>query len=149
MIILPNDELLIETGLPKGSMQHVERKVVDELLEKTNTLHQEISPEDQQPMPFTAWPGLGNPTAFIGKTGSDHLGKLFHNDMINSGISPQLISTTLKPEPPLHLSAPIQNAHLRCFWELRWNFRLPILTMNISKALMSSTSKATWFRTIN
>ncbi|MBW6492840.1 MAG: adenosine kinase, partial [Lentimicrobium sp.] len=43
MIMLPNDELLIEAGLPKGSMQHVQRNVIDDLLVKTNTLHQETS----------------------------------------------------------------------------------------------------------
>jgi hypothetical protein len=30
MIMLPNDELLIEAGLPKGSMQHVQSNVIDD-----------------------------------------------------------------------------------------------------------------------
>jgi sugar/nucleoside kinase (ribokinase family) len=94
MIMLPNDELLIETGLPKGSMQHVQRNVIDELLVKTNTLHHEISSGGSAANAIHGLARLGNPTAFIGKTGPDHLGKLFHNDMINSGISPQLISTS-------------------------------------------------------
>jgi sugar/nucleoside kinase (ribokinase family) len=91
MIQLPDDELLIEFVLPKGSMHHVERKAIDLLLEKTNTLHQEITSGGSAANAIHGLARLGNFTAFIGKTGPDYLGKIFHRDMINSGISPMLI----------------------------------------------------------
>lgn len=91
MIMLPGDELLIETQIPKGSMQHVERNVIDHLLEKTNTLHQEITSGGSAANTIHGLARLGHTTSFIGKIGSDHLGGIFHSDMIKSGISPQLL----------------------------------------------------------
>jgi sugar/nucleoside kinase (ribokinase family) len=61
---------------------------------KTNTLHQEISSGGSAANAIHGLARLGNFTAFIGKTGPDYLGKIFHRDMINSGISPMLIPST-------------------------------------------------------
>lgn len=91
LILLQNDELFIESGLPKGSMQHVERRVIDELLELSNTLYQEVTSGGSAANAIHGLARLGNSTAFIGKIGPDNLGKIFHSDMISSGIAPQLI----------------------------------------------------------
>lgn len=91
LIPLPDDDLLREFGLPKGSMQHVDRKVIDLLLEQTNAFKQEITSGGSAANAIHGLARLGNATAFIGKTGPDSLGKIFHEDMIKSGISPHLI----------------------------------------------------------
>ncbi len=91
MIPLPGDEWLKEYGLPKGSMQHVERRVIDRLLGETTKLSQQISSGGSAANAIHGLARLGNSTAFIGKTGTDRLGNIFYNDMINSGILPNLI----------------------------------------------------------
>jgi sugar/nucleoside kinase (ribokinase family) len=91
LIMLPNDDLLVETSIQKGSMKHVEREVIDLLLEQTKTLKIEISSGGSAANAIHGLARLGNTTSFIGKTGSDHLGRIFHSDMINSGIAPQLL----------------------------------------------------------
>ena len=91
LIMLPNDDLLAETNIQKGSMKHVEREVIDLLLEQTITLKREISSGGSAANAIHGLARLGNTTSFIGKIGSDHLGSIFHNDMINSGIAPQLL----------------------------------------------------------
>lgn len=93
-ILLPTDELLLETNLPKGSMQHVARKVVDELLGKNNSLYMEITSGGSAANAIHGLARLGNSTAFIGKIGPDNLGSIFHSDMVKSGISPQLITSS-------------------------------------------------------
>lgn len=93
LIPLPNDDLLREFDLPKGSMQHVERYVIDRLLERTASFRQEITSGGSAANAIHGLARLGNSTAFIGKTGPDRLGKLFRQDMINSRIAPLLIPT--------------------------------------------------------
>lgn len=91
MIPLPGDEWLNEFGLPKGSMQHVERSVIDNLLGKTTHFIQQISSGGSAANAIHGLARLGNTTAFIGKVGPDRLGNIFYSDMINSGIVPNLI----------------------------------------------------------
>ncbi|HHN48081.1 MAG TPA: adenosine kinase, partial [Bacteroidales bacterium] len=83
-----------ETGLPKGSMLHVERKIIDELLTKTGGLQQQITSGGSAANAIHGLARLGNATAFIGKTGPDNLGKIFYDDMVSSGIEPKLILST-------------------------------------------------------
>ncbi len=94
LILLPTDDLLHETGLPKGSMLHVERKIIDELLTKTGGLQQQITSGGSAANAIHGLARLGNSTAFIGKTGPDNLGKIFYDDMLRSGIEPKLIPST-------------------------------------------------------
>jgi len=94
LILLPTDDLLHETGLPKGSMLHVERKIIDELLTKTGGLQQQITSGGSAANAIHGLARLGNSTAFIGKTGPDNLGKIFYDDMVRSGIEPKLIPST-------------------------------------------------------
>ncbi|MBE0661653.1 MAG: adenosine kinase [Bacteroidales bacterium] len=94
MIMLPNDELLIEKGLPKGSMHHVGRSVVDDLLLRTLNLKRELTSGGSAANAIHGLARLGISTAFIGKIGPDDLGNIFYLDMINSGISPQLLHTS-------------------------------------------------------
>jgi len=91
LIPVPDETLLQEAGLPKGSMQHVERKVIDNLLDKTRSYKKQIASGGSAANAIHGLARLGNHTAFIGKTGGDHLGKVFRDDMIKSGIDPQLI----------------------------------------------------------
>jgi sugar/nucleoside kinase (ribokinase family) len=91
LIMLPTDDLLHETGLPKGSMLHVKRNIIDELLAKTGGLQKQIRSGGSAANAIHGLARLGNTTAFIGKTGPDHLGKIFYDDLVNGGIDPKLI----------------------------------------------------------
>ncbi|NLN96012.1 MAG: adenosine kinase [Bacteroidales bacterium] len=90
-IPLPDDGWLKDFKLPKGSMQHVERSIIDKLLEKTAAFNQQITSGGSAANTIHGLAHLGNSTAFIGKTGKDRLGTIFHNDLINSSINPHLI----------------------------------------------------------
>lgn len=93
-ILLPTDELLLETNLPKGSMKHVARRVVDELLGKNNSQRMEITSGGSAANAVHGLARLGNSTAFIGKIGPDNMGSIFYSDMVKSGISPKLLHTS-------------------------------------------------------
>jgi sugar/nucleoside kinase (ribokinase family) len=91
MIQLPDDSQLQKANLPKGSMQHVERSVVDQLLEQTRHLPHEITSGGSAANTIHGLARLGEETSFIGKTGPDPLGVIFRDDMLKSGIRPLLI----------------------------------------------------------
>lgn len=91
LIPIKDESLLKEAGLPKGSMQHVERIIVDKLLDQTSDHVKQIASGGSAANAIHGLARLGNQTSFIGKTGKDHLGKVFRDDMINSGIEPQLM----------------------------------------------------------
>jgi len=93
LIPIPDETILQEAVLPKGSMKHVERKVIDYLLDKASSYKKQIASGGSAANAIHGLARLGNHTAFIGKTGRDTLGQVFYNDMITSGIDPLLIGS--------------------------------------------------------
>lgn len=93
LIQLPDDDLLAESGLLKGSMFHVPRETIDALLSKTLSYPRQVTSGGSAANAIHGLARLKNTTAFIGKTGPDYLGDSFRNDLTNSGITPILISS--------------------------------------------------------
>jgi len=106
MTRLDHDDYLLQFGLPKGSMILVDavrsRKIYDETihLQKTvrsggsaaNTIH-----------------GLANmrmETGFIGKIGTDEMGKVFHDDMVSAGINAHLSQSHMETGRAIALISP-------------------------------------------
>lgn len=94
LIKLPGDELLKEAGLLKGSMLHVARETIDDLLLKTISFPRQITSGGSAGNAIHGLARLGHTTAFIGKTGPDCLGDSFRKDLEDSGIIPLLITST-------------------------------------------------------
>ena len=90
MIELPNDGLLEEFDLQKGSMQLVDKEVSNDMLEKIQHLKKSEISGGSAANTICGLAAMGVETAFIGKVGKDRLGKVFENDLIRNGIRPLL-----------------------------------------------------------
>ncbi|MDP2423988.1 MAG: PfkB family carbohydrate kinase, partial [Bacteroidales bacterium] len=93
MVTIPGDELLDHFNLTKGSMQHVGRKVFDDVLASVRDFKQVVTSGGSAANAIHGLASLGNQTAFIAKVGRDTLGDFFLNDMITNGIEPRFLRT--------------------------------------------------------
>lgn len=90
-----NDDALLNTfGLPKGSMQLVDAEFSQKIQEGTAHLNPALTSGGSAANTIHGLAHLGVPTAFIGKVGDDETGKVFKQDMIQSGIDPMLMIGT-------------------------------------------------------
>ena len=88
------DESLLETyGLPKGSMQLVDREFIQKLTQATEHMHRQLASGGSAANTIHGLAQLGVDTGFIGKVGKDELGKFFAQDMKEAGIDPQLFES--------------------------------------------------------
>jgi sugar/nucleoside kinase (ribokinase family) len=90
MVRLDNDELLQELNLPKGSMQLVDAYFSSKLLDKTVKLESAVASGGSAANTIHGLAKLGLDTGFIGKVGSDNLGRVFTFDLEKSRINPHL-----------------------------------------------------------
>lgn len=90
LIRLENDELLREFNLPKGSMQLVDQTFARKLQERTSTKVTVRASGGSAANTIHGLAELNIGTGFIGKIGSDMLGKFFKEDMKRAGIEPVL-----------------------------------------------------------
>ena len=92
---LKSDELLVELGLPKGSMQLVDAETSAKIQERSKDLEKEMASGGSAANTIHGLANLGIETAFIGTVGNDEIGNFFSDDLLKSGIKPLLnISTT-------------------------------------------------------
>jgi len=87
---LPNDDLLKEFDLEKGSMQLVDKNLSNLILSKIEQLKKTEVSGGSAANTICGLAELGIETAFIGKVGRDRLGEIFEKDLINCGIKPLL-----------------------------------------------------------
>ena len=87
---LPDDSLLEEFDLRKGSMQLVDKEFSNHILGKILALKKTEISGGSAANTICGLAAMGVETAFIGKVGKDRLGKVFENDLINNGIKPLL-----------------------------------------------------------
>jgi sugar/nucleoside kinase (ribokinase family) len=90
MVRLDNDELLQELNLPKGSMQLVDADFSSKVLDKTVKLESAVASGGSAANTIHGLAKLGLDTGFIGKVGSDNLGRVFTFDLEKSRINPHL-----------------------------------------------------------
>jgi len=91
MTILEDDDTLKHFGLPKGSMQLVDKDFSNKVLSGTKELLKTQSSGGSAANTIHGLARLGLPASFIGKVGKDDLGKFFSQDLINSNIKPEMI----------------------------------------------------------
>ncbi len=90
MTILENDGFLNTFRLQKGSMQLVDADFSLNILTYTEEMKKELSSGGSAANTIHGLANLGIATSFIGKTGNDHYGRFFADDMRNIGINPVL-----------------------------------------------------------
>jgi len=94
LVNLPNDSLLNEFNLPKGSMQHVDEATANCLWEKIQPLGTQVVAGGSAANTIAGIAQLGLPCTFIGKTGNDDLGHRFAADQTTHGIRSLLLKST-------------------------------------------------------
>lgn len=86
LAILPDDTLLQELALPKGSMQHVDRETGNRIWEKLKPLGADLVAGGSAANTINGAATFGMESGFIGKVGDDDLGSLFKSNQEKDGI---------------------------------------------------------------
>jgi sugar/nucleoside kinase (ribokinase family) len=90
MTQLDHDQYLTAFELPKGSMTLVDAHRSKRIYDDTIHLQKTVRSGGSAANTIHGLANLGVETGFIGKIGTDEMGKVFHDDMINAGINTHL-----------------------------------------------------------
>ena len=93
LAVLPDDSLLKEFHLPKGSMQHVDKETGDKIWAALKPLGVKYVAGGSAANTITCTSILGMPSSFIGKVGDDELGHLFKSDQEQYGVKSRLFKS--------------------------------------------------------
>lgn len=91
LAVLPDDDLLKEFHLPKGSMQHVDEATGNKIWQALRKRDIRYVPGGSAANTVAGTAVLGMPSGFIGKVGDDELGSLFRTGQEDAGIRPVLL----------------------------------------------------------
>ncbi len=106
MTELKDESLLQVFGLPKGSMQLVDKSKSNEVVEGSKHLKTSIAAGGSAANTINGLAKLGASCGFIGKIGKDEMGQYFANDMLASGIKPLLIKSETESGRAVALVSP-------------------------------------------
>jgi sugar/nucleoside kinase (ribokinase family) len=106
LVTLPNDDLLQQFNLPKGSMQLVDREFSQKVLDGTANLPKAFASGGSAANTIHGLAGLGVATAFLGEVGQDEYGKFFHKDLESDNIKPILLQSTTESGRVVALISP-------------------------------------------
>jgi sugar/nucleoside kinase (ribokinase family) len=88
---LPNDNLLKELSVAKGSMNLIEKEMRNSLFEKIETLDLTMTSGGSVSNTSLALRQLGASSGYIGKVGNDEYGKFYVNELTEAGVELHLI----------------------------------------------------------
>jgi len=91
LVKISDDQLLEKFGLPKGSMQLVDKEKSQSLIEALSHLNYEIASGGSAANTINGLANLGIPCGYIGKIHDDKFGKIFTDDMTSKGIEADLM----------------------------------------------------------
>lgn len=94
MTIVPNDDVLAQHNLSKGSMQLVDAEVSRKIVNSVEQYNPKISAGGSVANTVHGLARLGVECGFIGKIGNDLMGQMFKSDMERDGIATYLCSST-------------------------------------------------------
>lgn len=94
MIALESDTILQMLGLPKASMQLVDKERSDAVLSALKGYSKSLSAGGSAANTIHGIARLGAPAGYIGVVGEDDMGGFFVRDMINAGVDPKMIHST-------------------------------------------------------
>jgi len=88
---LPNDDLLKELNVTKGSMNLIEEKMRKELLERIEDMDLKMTTGGSVSNTSLALRQMETPSGYIGKVGNDEYGKFYINELTEAGVELHLI----------------------------------------------------------
>ncbi len=94
LAVLPDDTLLKEYHLPKGSMQHVDMETGDRIWSALKQYGVKYVPGGSAANTATCTSIFGMPSGYIGKIGNDELGNLFKSTMEQYGVKTTMLYGT-------------------------------------------------------
>ena len=94
MTTVPNDGVLEQFNLPKGSMQLVDSNLSQKIADSTSQYNQKITAGGSAANTIHGLANLGAPCGFLGKIGTDDMGRLFKSDLEKSGVTPHLLTSS-------------------------------------------------------
>ncbi len=94
LAVLPDDTLLKEYHLPKGSMQHVDMETGDRIWSALEEIGVKYVPGGSAANTITCTSIFGMPSGFIGKIGNDQLGSLFKSALEQYGVKTKMLYGT-------------------------------------------------------
>jgi sugar/nucleoside kinase (ribokinase family) len=106
MITLESDTILEMLGLPKGSMQLVDKDRSNDVLEALKHYKKSQSAGGSAANTIHGLAMLGAPAGFIGVVGEDDLGGFFVRDMIRAGVDPHMIHSKQETRRAIALVTP-------------------------------------------
>lgn len=87
---LENDDILLEMGLPKGSMQLIDEAKLQLVNDKFSHMNTYLATGGSAGNAILALACLGAQTGFIGKIGNDKYGNFYRENLIKNGIEEKL-----------------------------------------------------------
>ena len=94
LAVLPDDSLLRQFHLPKGSMQHVDMATGDRIWNTLKNIGVQYVAGGSSANTITCTAIFGMKSGFIGKVGDDELGHLYKSDQEQYGIKSYLLKGT-------------------------------------------------------
>ena len=94
LAVLPDDTLLKEFHLPRGSMQHVDMETGDKIWSALKELGVKYVAGGSAANTITCTSIFGMPSGYIGKIGNDELGNLFKSTMEQFGVNATMLYGT-------------------------------------------------------
>jgi sugar/nucleoside kinase (ribokinase family) len=106
MTLLDHDDYLPQFGLPKGSMILVDAGRSHKVYDETIHLQKTVRSGGSAANTIHGLANLGVETGFIGKIGTDEMGKVFHDDMVSAGINAHLSQSHIATGRAIALISP-------------------------------------------
>lgn len=106
MTRLDHDDYLPQFGLPKGSMILVDANRSRKIYEETIHLQKTVRSGGSAANTIHGLANLGVETGFIGKIGTDDMGKVFFDDMVSAGINAHLSQSHIETGRAVALISP-------------------------------------------
>ena len=91
LLRLENDSVLQELGLPKGVMEMIDEEQMRAIRKAQRHLERSEAPGGSVCNTMRAIALLGTPTGFIGKIGSDPVGRNYEQKLLESGVTPYFL----------------------------------------------------------
>lgn len=93
MATIPSDDVLAKFKMPKGSMQLIDADKSKQIASEIEQYAAKISAGGSASNTINGLARLGVPCGFVGKIGTDEMGRLFENDLVKSGVTPHLLKS--------------------------------------------------------
>jgi sugar/nucleoside kinase (ribokinase family) len=97
MTIIPDDTCLNRFSLPKGSMTMVDALRSNEIKQAINGMKKTLASGGSAGNTMYGLGVMGVHSSFIGKVGRDELGIFYEKDMVEAGLTPVLMRSSLSP----------------------------------------------------